>query len=194
MNFTDNYLDQCKTEPTFWKVIGSYMSTATKKEINIYQDESLLCAIHDHYAVIEFTPDGHIIDANDNFFSAMGFSKEEVIGKHHQIFCDPEYAGSLEYKQFWKDLSEGKAKIGEFKRFTKGKELVWLSASYTPIYNEAKEVVKVVKFAQNKTEQILKSFDERGKVNAIGRAQAVIEFELDGTILDANENFCQTLG
>lgn len=170
------------------------MTLAPLEKIDIYKDESLLKAIHDNYAVIEFTPDGIIIDANDNFFKAMGFSKEEVVGKHHKMFCDPQFVEEFEYKKFWKDLAEGKSKIGEFKRYTKDHKEVWLGASYTPIFDEGGKVVKVVKFAQDKTKEVTEKFDYEGKMKAIDRAQAVIEFDLEGNILWANENFLKTTG
>ncbi len=170
------------------------MSTATKVKDKIYEDTSLLKALHKNYAVIEFTPEGNILCANDNFFKAMGYSENDVIGKHHRIFCDSDYAESLEYKKFWKDLSLGESKIGEFKRYTKDKRELWLSASYTPICDSEGKVIKVVKFAQDNTEKISRDFDFSGKINAIDRAQAIIEFNLDGVILSANENFLQTVG
>lgn len=171
------------------------MTTAKKvQDFDIYTDESLLKAIHENYAVIEFTPEGNILMANDLFFQAMGYEEKEIVGQHHKMFCEPEYTESFEYKNFWKELKEGKAKIGEFKRFTKDGTEVWLSASYTPIFDEAGNVHKVVKFAQNQTEKVMKNFDYEGKMSAMDKSQAVIEFNLDGTIITANNNFLAVTG
>lgn len=159
-------------------------------------DESyLIKALNENYAIIEFTPEGNILNANELFYQAMGYNEKEVVGKHHSIFCDSEYAESLEYRQFWKDLSQGKPQYGEFKRFTKDGTTIWLGASYTPIFDEqTKKVVRVVKFAQDKTESILKAQEDKGQIQAISKSRAVIEFNLDGTIIHANQNFLAATG
>ncbi|MCF8060394.1 MAG: PAS domain-containing methyl-accepting chemotaxis protein [Bacteriovoracaceae bacterium] len=160
----------------------------------VKHDDSIEKAINANYAVIEFYPDGNIIHANELFVKAMGYSADQLNGKHHQIFCEPEYTKSLEYRQFWKDLADGKAKVGEFKRFKNSGEEVWLTASYTPIFDENNKVIKVIKFAQDNTDHILHNLDSNGKISAVDRSQAIIEFNLDGTIITANENFLKTVG
>jgi len=169
------------------------MTSAAAKKTNDH-DVSLLNAINENYAVIEFYPDGTIIEANELFCKAMGYRQDEVKGNHHRIFCDDEYSQTLEYKQFWKDLSNGKSRIGEFKRFTKNGDFVWITASYTPVFDENHEVIKIVKFAQDNTDKIMNNLENIGKLSAIDKAQAVIEFNLDGTIIKANDNFLNTLG
>ena len=145
-------------------------------------------------AVIEFNMDGTIITANRNFLDAMGYRLEEIAGKHHAIFMPREMRESPEYRAFWADLNHGKYKAGEFKRVGKGDHEVWIQASYNPILDSSGKTVKVIKFASDITSQKIRSMEDAGKIAAIGRAQAVIEFNLDGTIITANENFLGALG
>jgi len=145
-------------------------------------------------AMIEFTPDGHILDANPNFLGAMGYTLDEIKGQHHRMFVDPDYGNSVEYKEFWQELAAGDFKAEEFLRFDKAGNEVWIQASYNPVVNAAGKVVKVVKIASDITAQKLRSADFEGQVDALNRSQAVIHFELDGTILDANENFLGATG
>lgn len=155
---------------------------------------AIIAAINRVQAIIEFELDGTIIKANENFLTALGYSLSDIQGKHHRMFCEPEYHTSLEYKLFWKNLSEGKFQEGEFKRITKdGKEL-WILASYNPVFDEHGEPSKIIKFASDITETKNRNALYEGKLQAISRSQAVIEFNLDGTIVSANENFLNTLG
>lgn len=161
---------------------------------NIVELKAKLAAIDKSQAVIEFHPDGTIITANQNFQEGLEYSLEEIQGQHHQIFVDKEYAKSEEYKSFWSKLANGEFYSGQFKRFTKSGEEIWIQATYNPIFNEKHEVVKVVKFASDITQEKFEHADLKGKVDAISRSQAVIEFKPDGTILDANDNFLNTVG
>ena len=145
-------------------------------------------------AVIEFELDGTIITANDAFCGAMGYALGEIQGKHHSIFAEPEYAASTEYRSFWDKLRRGEYETGEFKRLAKGGREIWIQASYNPVFDETGRPYKVVKFATDVTEQKLRNADMSSQIEAIGKSQAVIEFNLDGTIITANENFCSTVG
>ncbi len=151
-------------------------------------------AINKSQAVIEFNMDGTIITANKNFLNAVGYTLEEIQGKHHSMFAEPEYARSSEYKQFWENLNKGEYSAGEYKRFGKGGKEVWIQASYNPIMNLQGEPFKVVKYASDITQQKLQSADSLGQIEAIGKSQAVIEFNMDGTIIKANENFLNAMG
>jgi methyl-accepting chemotaxis protein len=151
-------------------------------------------AISKSQAVIEFNMDGTIVTANRNFLDAMGYRLEEIAGKHHAIFMPREIRESPEYRAFWADLNHGKYKAGEYKRVGKGDHEVWIQASYNPILDSSGKAVKVIKFASDITSQKIRSMEDAGKIAAIGRAQAVIEFNLDGTIITANENFLGVLG
>src|SRR3954451_21053927 len=151
-------------------------------------------AISKSQAVIEFNMDGTIITANQNFLDAMGYRLDEIQGKHHQMFAPPELRGSEAYKAFWASLNRGEFQAAEYKRIGKGGREVWIQASYNPILDDAGRPVKVIKFATDITARKIRSFEDAGKISAIGRAQAVIEFNLDGTIITANENFLSIMG
>lgn len=152
--------------------------------------DSVVKAIKQSQAVIEFSPDGIIKDANENFLNTLGYSLEEIVGKHHKIFCDPEYVDSIAYKKFWQKLATGESDSGEYKRITKSGHDVWILASYNPIMDGNGNVCGVIKFAQDISEQKLKD----AELKALSKTQAVINFELDGTIIDANENFLNATG
>ena len=156
--------------------------------------EAQLAALGRSQAVIEFETDGTIRVANDNFLSTLGYSLAEIAGKHHRMFVDPAYAASSDYAQFWDDLARGRFQAGEFKRIGKGGKEVWIQASYNPIVDGSGRVVKVVKYASDVTATKLAAADAQGQLEAISKSQAVIEFELDGTIRQANANFLAALG
>ena len=156
-----------------------------------YRDE--MEAIGRSQAVIKFTPDGTILDVNENFCAALGYARTEVLGKHHSMFVDPAYARTPDYAEFWNSLRAGKFDRRQYKRFAKGGREIWIEASYNPMIRNGR-VVKVIKIATDITEAKNKALDDERKLNAISRSQAVIEFQPDGTILDANENFLSTLG
>ncbi|MGN6285572.1 MAG: methyl-accepting chemotaxis protein [Afipia sp.] len=151
-------------------------------------------AIDRSQAVIEFQLDGTIITANTNFLNAVGYRLEEVQGKHHSMFVDPATRESAAYREFWDALRRGENQAGEFMRTGKGGRVVWIQASYAPLLDRRGKPFKVVKFAADITGQKLKNFDYEGQIAAIHKSQAVIEFNLDGTIITANENFLATLG
>lgn len=156
--------------------------------------DAVIDAFSRSQAMIEFDPTGKILTANQNFLDAMGYPLEEIKGQHHRLFVAPDYANSQEYQNFWQDLARGEFKSAEFLRFTKSGSEIWIQASYNPVFNSGGKVVKVVKIASDITEQKKKSADFEGQVDAINRSQAVIHFELDGTILDANDNFLSAMG
>ncbi len=158
------------------------------------EDKRILEAFSKSQAMITFDPSGNILNANDNFLQAMGYSLEEVVGKHHNIFMPPGKADSEDYKVFWQNLKSGKFNAGQFKRVNKAGDDVWIQASYNPIFDDQGNVTKVVKYASDVTRQVKKLSDYEGQVNAICRSQAVIEFEPDGTILNANGNFLNAVG
>jgi methyl-accepting chemotaxis protein len=155
---------------------------------------AMLDALHRSLAVIEFDPKGKILRANENFCRAMGYTAAEIIGRQHSIFVDPEYARGDEYLAFWAKLGRGEFDAREYLRFGKGGAEVWIQASYNPVRNGRGAVTKVVKVATVITEDKIRNAEFAGKIEAISRSQAVIEFLPDGEILAANENFLATLG
>jgi methyl-accepting chemotaxis protein len=155
---------------------------------------AMLAAIDRVQAVIEFDLNGNILSANENFLRAVGYRLDEVRGKHHRMFCDPDYAASAEYRQFWARLGRGEVFSDEYPRMAKGGRRIWLQASYNPVLGAGGRPVKVVKFATDITAAKQASLDFAGKMAAIDRVQAVIEFDLQGNILTANQNFLDTVG
>jgi methyl-accepting chemotaxis protein len=153
-----------------------------------------VAAIGRSNAVIEFTLDGTILTANDNFLKTLGYSLAEIQGKHHGMFVDPVYRQSPEYRLFWERLGRGEFDAGQYKRIGKGGREIWIQASYNAILDRKGRPFKVVKYASDITEQKMRNLDFEGQLAAINKAQAVIEFALDGTVLTANENFLKTLG
>jgi methyl-accepting chemotaxis protein len=153
-----------------------------------------IAAIHKAQAVIEFTLDGTILTANENFLKTLGYSLAEIKGQHHRMFVDPVERQSAEYKRFWEKLGRGEYDAGQYKRVGKDGKEVWIQASYNAVLDSKGRPFKVVKYATDITEQKLRNADFEGQLAAIGKSQAVIEFALDGTILVANENFLKTLG
>jgi methyl-accepting chemotaxis protein len=158
------------------------------------EERAKVDAINRSQAVIEFGLDGTIITANENFLNAVGYSLAEVQGKHHRMFVDPTYAQGAEYAAFWRDLAAGQFQSAEYQRFAKGGREIWLQATYNPILGRNGKPTKVIKFATDITAQKNRMADMSGQLAAINRVQAVIEFQLDGTILTANENFLGALG
>jgi methyl-accepting chemotaxis protein len=151
-------------------------------------------AINKSQAVIEFNMDGTIVTANQNFLDALGYRLEEIQGKHHSMFVTQQERGSAEYSAFWTKLNRGEFQAAEYKRIAKGGREVWIQASYNPILDSANRPQKVIKFATDITARKIRNMEDAGKIAAIARAQAVIEFNLDGTIITANDNFLAALG
>lgn len=144
--------------------------------------------------MIEFDPDGTILSANANFLKTMGYRLEDIKGKHHRIFVSADYANSDEYRKFWENLRSGTFHRGEYIRSNKDGREVWLQATYNPVLDSSGRPIKIVKIATDVTEQRLRLADYEGQLQAINRSQAVIEFDLDGTVIRANDNFLKVMG
>lgn len=166
----------------------------TAAEIERHNMRGIFEAINGSYAYIEFDTGGHVTSANDLFLQVMGYQLAEITGKHHRQFVETSFSASPAYSQFWADLNAGKAQSGLFKRVNRQGHEVWIQAVYAPVKDEVGRVAKVIKIATDVTAERLRSADFEGQLKAISKAQAVIEFSLDGKILTANENFCQALG
>lgn len=174
--------------------VVKFATDVTAEQIRVSENHSKLDAIENSQARIEFDLEGHVLDANKNFLLTVGYGLDEIVGKHHRIFCDNNYVASNEYEAFWKSLRSGETLSGVYQRKSKSGDDVWINASYNPILNPEGQVVRVVKFATDVTKETEKNADFEGKIGAINRAQAVIEFDLDGRVLSANENFLDALG
>jgi len=155
---------------------------------------AFLDAVYASHAVIEFELDGTILTANPAFLALTGYTLDEVRGRHHSLFLEAGARETEAYRRFWDDLRAGKHHAAEFRRLGKGDRELWLQASYFPVLGRGGTPMRVVKFATDITERRLRAADHAGQVAAINRSQAVISFALDGTVLDANDNFLSALG
>jgi len=175
---------------------GAYVGNVLEWQdvTEIRQNAGMLAAINKAQAVIEFTVDGKILHANENFLHTLGYTLDEIRGQHHSMFVEPAYRQSSEYRVFWEKLGRGEFDAGQYKRIGKGGKEIWIQASYNPILDANGKTFKVVKYATDITQQKVQTADFEGQLAAISKAQAVIEFTLDGKILTANDNFLKTLG
>ncbi len=154
----------------------------------------LVVAMDKSQGMIEFDPTGIILTANDLFLKLMGYSLEEIRGKHHRMFVEEKHAGSAAYRELWAKLGRGEYDAAQYKRIAKDGREVWIQASYNPILDAGGKTYKVIKFATDVTEQKMHTADQEGQIAAISKSQAVIEFDLDGTIRTANPNFLDCVG
>jgi methyl-accepting chemotaxis protein len=176
-----------------FKVI-KFATDITAQKIRGMEDGGKIQAIGRSQAVIEFNMDGTIVTANQNFLDVTGYRLEEIQGKHHSMFVEPATRDSADYREFWAGLNRGVYQAAEYKRIGKGGRDVWILATYNPILDEAGKPFKVVKFASDVTAQKLKTANLAGQIEAIGKSQAVIEFDMEGKVLTANPNFLGVLG
>ena len=160
----------------------------------VRKPNATLEALGKSQAIIEFKCDGTIVTANDCFLRTMGYQLEEIEGRHHSMFVEPSSKDSPAYREFWDCLRRGEYQAAQFKRIGKDGKEIWLEASYNPVLGRGGATVKIVKVATEITAQKAVAADLVGKVEAIDRSQAMIEFTLDGTIVAANNNFLKTMG
>lgn len=151
-------------------------------------------AINMTNAVIEFTPEGHIIKANDNFLQLMQYTKEEIAGRHHRIFVKESESRSDQYRQFWNDLAGGKSVEGEFERLNKDGASIWIKGVYCPIKATDGKVERIIKLAYDISDLVKVKQEIFGQLEAIDLSVAKIEFNPDGTIINANEHFLALMG
>lgn len=156
--------------------------------------EAIQDAIASAMATIEFSPDGLILEVNDLFLDVIGYHRDEVVGKHHSLFCDPEYARSGEYRTFWDVLRSGRSHSGTFPRRSKNGGKIWLEATYFPVKDSQGRIERVMKIASDVTPEHDRLRDQEAAFKAINRSMATIEFEPDGTIIRANQNFLDAIG
>ena len=156
--------------------------------------QATLAALDRSQAIVEFSPEGVVLSANENFLGLVGYRREELIGRRHAMLVDPAEQQGEAYRDFWARLGGGAFEAGAFRRFARGGREIWVQASYTPVLDRKGAVSKIVKLATDITERKRRAIDCESQVAAFHRSQAVIEFETDGTILTANENFLATMG
>lgn len=172
--------------------MGSNEQSTPEEKIN--ELEAKIATIHRSMGVIEFEMDGTIADVNDNFLAVVGYSRDEVIGRHHRMFVDSEFANSAEYQEFWAKLNRGEFDHGEYERLTKSGRWVWLQATYNPVFDDNGKPIKVIKYATEITKTKNEKLDYDGQIEAIDRAMCVLITDLDGVITAVNENYLDVVG
>jgi PAS domain S-box-containing protein len=189
-----NPIEKIKSSSKFF---GWFMNTISGKGSRAQQlaeAQSIIHAIGRSQGMIEFNLNGIILTANENFLNPLGYTLDEIQGVHHRVLCEESYANSVEYQSFWGKLNRGEFDSGEYKRVGKDGNEVWIQATYNPIFDSNGKLYKIVKFATEITEQKMNRLETQGKIDSIEKSQGVIEFNMDGTIITANENFLNTLG
>lgn len=153
-----------------------------------------LSSLQEAIAMVEFTPDGHILTANALFLERMGYTLAEIVGQHHSLFCTPDMVQSPQYREFWQRLNRGEGFSDKFLRVAKHSRPIWLEANYVPVQDRHGRVIKIVKLASDITARIMDAQEQRAMTTAIERSMAVIAFNLKGEVLMANDNFFNTMG
>lgn len=176
------------------KSLNEMLDELATAEKNDFDFRSQIEAISRSQGVIEFDMEGRITNANEQFLSAVGYRLEELKGQDYSLLVDEEYAKSADHQQFWLSLHDGQFFAGEFQLRDKDGNEVWIQASYNSIADKEGQLTKVVTYASVTTDEKKTAVYNQGQLDAINRSQAVIEFELDGTIINANENFLTTVG
>ena len=164
------------------------------KTPNVREAQAKLAALDRVQGVIEFDLTGRILTANQNFLDVVGYTLPEIVGQHHSLFMDPAQRDSAEYRAFWERLRAGTFDSGQFQRVGRGGRPIWIQASYNPILDARGRPYKVVKFATDITQQRTEEADRAGQIAAIDKVQAVIAFDLDGTVIEVNDNFLAAMG
>jgi methyl-accepting chemotaxis protein len=159
-----------------------------------YTENQILDALNKSQGIIEFAMDGIVMHCNEIFLNVLGYTLEEVKGKHHRMFCEESYVNSQKYTKFWQSLNKGEQNTGEYRRNRKNGKEVFIQASYNPIKDENGKLQKVVTFVSDITEIKKRNTEYEGKLRAIDKSQATIEFNMDGTVITANERFLDIIG
>ncbi|WP_020166514.1 MULTISPECIES: methyl-accepting chemotaxis protein [Methylotenera] len=174
--------------------VTSYMTDVTKSKLQSAENQGLISAISKAQGVIEFTLDGRIVTANQNFLNVVGYTLNEIKGQHHSLFVDSAYKNSPEYRSFWEKLARGEYDAGQYQRVGKNGNQIWLQASYNPILDFNGKPFKVVKYATDISTQKNLETLIRGQLSAIGQSLGVISFTPDGHVTEVNQNFLDCLG
>jgi methyl-accepting chemotaxis protein len=158
------------------------------------QAQGVVSAVDVGHTCVEFDAGGQVLAANRSFCALLGYDERDIVGMHHRSFVDPAESGAAAYREFWSDLNAGKTHVDAFRRVTKSGSAIWIHGTYAPVRDETGRLTKVVAIGTDITAAKLREADFGGQLAAIGKSQAVIEFSLDGKVLDANANFLDVLG
>lgn len=166
----------------------------TAKKRRIAEDQGRIKAIERDQAMVEFDLSGRVITANRNFLTIMGYPADEVEGKHHRFMCEPSMAQADAYQVFWERLAAGEIQRGEYKQIGANGKEVWLQGSYNPIIDMNGRPIKIVMYATDVTMIKINAAEVASKAAAVDRGLAVVEFDIDGNLITANENFQKAMG
>ena len=174
--------------------VVKFATDITARKIKSMEDAGQIAAIGRAQAVIAFEMDGTIVTANENFLRAMGYTLAEIQGKHHSMFVEQASATARPIASSGRASTAAKTSRPNTSGSARAASEVWILASYNPVLDEKGKPFRVVKFATDVTKEKLATADLAGQISAIGKSQAVIEFNMDGTIIGANQNFLKTVG
>lgn len=156
-------------------------------------NQAIIEALRQQLATIELAPDGTVLAASPSFAQMFGYRPDELVGQKHAALCFPSWTQSPEYGAFWRRLCAGESFQGQFERRHRDRHAVWLEATYCPVRDRSGKVVRVFKLAREATDEIRTSNGARAVLDAVGRSMAVIEFDLKGQVLRANDNFLKLM-
>lgn len=174
--------------------VVKYAADITRERTLLADFQWQVSALHKSHGVITFDMHGVILDANEHFLAAVGYRLDEIVGRHHRLFVEPQTAVSPGYRSFWDALGRGAHQAGEFRRIGKDGREVWLQASYNPIMDVGGRPIKVIKYATDITREKLRQADYQSQITAIEKSQGVMTLSLDGLVLGMNANLLATLG
>jgi PAS domain S-box len=140
------------------------------------RSSATLSSLQEAIAMVEFTPEGHILTANELFLERMGYTLKEIAGQHHSMFCTADLVQSPQYRDFWRRLNRGEGFSDKFLRVAKHSRPIWLEANYVPVQDRSGRVIKIVKLASDITARIIDAQEQRAMTTAIERSMAVIAF------------------
>ncbi len=175
-----------------------FSSTALRNRIARMEQELLVLkqrgeALDRTMAIVEFSPEGTVLEANDNFCRIVGYTGGELAGRHHRVLCEDALSRGPDDLDFWRRLANGEALSGRFRRRGKDGRTVWLEATYTPVADHEGRVVKVIKVATDITASVAEATLAHKLIGALDRSMAVIEFDMSGKVLRANDNFLKVM-
>jgi methyl-accepting chemotaxis protein len=190
MRTTPNPVSDLPSVPV--SILAASTGKRTKPQVN--DDAAITKAVFRSRLVLELTPEGKVLHANDNFLDAFGYGIEEIKGANYGLFLESSRRDSLEERQFWSTLRRGDFLAGEYGLINKQGATVWLQSTYNPLFDVNGKVYKIAVFSSDVTMKKLIALDETAKLAALSRSHGIIEFSMDGTILTANDNFQNALG
>jgi len=174
-------------------------SKQLREQVKQFQHEitkikGVIEALSQSMCLIEFSPEGNILDANQSYLDMMGYTKAELVGKHHQILCKQSEVAKPAYTDAWKRLAAGETIKGMNLRLTKDKREIYVGGTYCPVFDDNRKVIKILKIASDITRRISSNDELEGTLEAVNRSMAVIEFTPSSEIITANANFLTTVG